>query len=163
MTGKQKAVLAGAGALTAVSILQSRNNIALANEILGEYGKVALKEVIGKSAVAAGKAAVIGGLGTYGAIKIGDLAKKSIVSNKRQEPPKNAKVDGPTWRDHDREMKRLEKMGAKIDGPTNFDLAKSKSSQRDEIVNINGQDWKITGGLTNPEIKKRLAQYNKKR
>lgn len=80
MTGKQKAVVAGAGTLAAISLLQSKNNIALANEILGDYGKVALKEVIGKSAVAAGKAAVIGGLGTYGAIKIGDLAKNSFVS-----------------------------------------------------------------------------------
>lgn len=76
MTNRQKAVVAGAGVLTLASIAATRKNVAVANAIMEGYGKVALKEVIGKGAVAAGKAAAIGGLGTYGAIKVGDLVKE---------------------------------------------------------------------------------------
>lgn len=81
MTNRQKAVVAGAATLAVASVIATRKNVALANEIMEGYGKVALKEVIGKGAVAAGRAAAIGGLGTYGAIKIGDLAKSKINSS----------------------------------------------------------------------------------
>lgn len=111
MTGKQKAVVAGAGTLAAISLLQSKNNIALANEILGEYGKVALKEVIGKSAVAAGKAAVLGGLGTYGAIKVGDLISE------HKNPKAGSIQEGSVYEANRMSNDRLHKSGAKIEVP----------------------------------------------
>lgn len=156
MTGKQKAVVAGAGTLAAISLLQSKNNIALANEILGDYGKVALKEVIGKSAVAAGKAAVIGGLGTYGAIKVGDLAKTTFSTTDKKKPPMGAKIDGPTWEDHEKEMKRLERMGAKIDGPTNFDPPKNAKFNRPETESQVLRDLNNNYDKSDPDYKEAM-------
>ena len=78
LSDRNKTILKRAGVaaatLATVSAIQTAKNAKVANEILDGYGKVAIKTVLGKGAVQAGKVAAVTALATVGAHKLYDYS-----------------------------------------------------------------------------------------
>lgn len=76
LSDRNKTIVKRAGAaaavLATVSAAQTAKNAGVANEILGEYGRMSIKYVVGKGAVQAGKVAAVTALATVGAHKLYD-------------------------------------------------------------------------------------------